>query len=349
MPCIDAYRDAHARGLPYPDETAVSTTAASEAPFSPDWKQSFSVTLSFADGSHARTHAIQASLRPYRPTYFHLWQLKTFWHSTKIVEDDLEVHSFEDMETVPAVDVNLAQDDVKLVVQEMNNFRNEFLDSLQGDNDITKFWLRKTKKPVLAVLLVSARNGNPVLYRGTNMEVSMPTGSLCAERNVIGTALASNPALKREDLKMVAVLAVPLHQMQQEMVRPPNMPRSTSLASYSSVQEEETDWVIPIQEGAHGMTVEKISTQESVPVFHVGDAADFTPRSSPPGTPVRRITLYSQAHEVGAHLDEAKPIMGMGRSKKLKKTVLVHSVKVHYVCSNVVIARSIFFLLSFFH
>lgn len=37
-----------------------------------------------------------------------------------------------------------------------------------------------------------------------------PTGSLCAERNVIGTALAANPGLRREDLMMVAVLSVPI-------------------------------------------------------------------------------------------------------------------------------------------
>ena len=52
--------------------------------FDPDWKQTFSVTLSFADGAPARTHAIQSALRPYRPTYFHFWQLKTFWHESKI-------------------------------------------------------------------------------------------------------------------------------------------------------------------------------------------------------------------------------------------------------------------------
>jgi hypothetical protein len=52
--------------------------------FDPDWKQTFSVTLSFADGAAARTHAIQSALRPYRPSYFHFWQLKTFWHESKI-------------------------------------------------------------------------------------------------------------------------------------------------------------------------------------------------------------------------------------------------------------------------
>jgi hypothetical protein len=39
------------------------------------------------------------------------------------------------------------------------------------------------------------------------MEVSMPTGSLCAERNVIGTALSDDITLRREDIKMVAVYA----------------------------------------------------------------------------------------------------------------------------------------------
>lgn len=322
MPCINAYRDAHARGLPYPDEN-ISQTAQGTA-FSTDWKQSFSITLSFADGSHARTHAIQTALRPYRPRYFHFWQLKTFWHDTKIVQDDLEVHSFEDMETVPAMDVNLAQDDVKLVVQEMNTFRSYFLDTMQSENDISQFWLRKTKKPVLAVLLVSGKDGKPILYRGTNMEVSMPTGSLCAERNVIGTALASNPGLKREDLRMVAVLAVPV-----DFERPYNMRRSSSLASYSSVLEEETDWVLPTRDATEAIKAAANSklTEEAVPMYDESDPplVDLTPSSTPPGTPVRRITLYSQAQ--GTQLDKTKPIMGLGRPKQ-RRTVLVHSAEV---------------------
>jgi hypothetical protein len=35
----------------------------------------------------------------------------------------------------------------------------------------------------------------------------MPTGSLCAERNVIGTALAADMTLRRQDLKLIAVFA----------------------------------------------------------------------------------------------------------------------------------------------
>jgi cytidine deaminase len=89
---------------------------------------------------------------------------------------------------------------IQAVVQEIKAFSAEMTQTQQqGNHDLSKFWLRKTHKPVLAVLLVQSPGAKePTLYRGTNMEVSMPTGSLCAERNVIGTALQPT-GLKRED------------------------------------------------------------------------------------------------------------------------------------------------------
>lgn len=236
VPVVDSYRDAHARCEPYPDEkTDDKVTSTSERhPFNPDWRQSVSVTYSFADGSAARSHAIQASLRPYRPTYCHFWQLKTFWHESKITDEDIEVHSFEEMETVPAMAVDQTSDTVMTVVNEMKAFRKEFLETLKdgGRSDLKTFWLRKTKKPVLAVLLVQKPGGKHILYRGTNMEVSMPTGSLCAERNVIGTALANDPGLKREDLLMVAVLSVQLpEETPKRYLPPPGPPLCQPIAS----------------------------------------------------------------------------------------------------------------------
>jgi hypothetical protein len=64
MPKIHAYRDAHAKGLPYPHESMSSAAATLEAvphdaPFHEDWRDSFTTTLSWADGSNARTYAIQ--------------------------------------------------------------------------------------------------------------------------------------------------------------------------------------------------------------------------------------------------------------------------------------------------
>mmetsp|Transcript_7025 Transcript_7025/g.16230 ORF Transcript_7025/g.16230 Transcript_7025/m.16230 type:complete len:889 (+) Transcript_7025:175-2841(+) len=250
MPKVDQYRDAHARGQPYPDEIVAGSNAApvEYKPFNPDWRQSVSLTYSFADGSAARSHAIQSALRRYRPAYFHFWQLKTFWHETKVTDEDIEVHSFEEMETTPAIAFDQTSDEVSRVTVEMKAFRKEFLQSVKegGRSDLREFWLRKTRKPVLAVLLVQKPNHEPVLYRGTNMEVSMPTGSLCAERNVIGTALASDPGLKREDLKMVAVLSVrmPKDRTYRNILPPPGgmsfcQPTATATSSSDLAKEVE--------------------------------------------------------------------------------------------------------------
>ncbi|CAM9756738.1 unnamed protein product [Chrysoparadoxa australica] len=181
------------------------------ATYGGDWSDMFHITLSFADGAPARILSMNASLRYYKPSYMHIWELKSFWKDGSLSEDDVEVHTFEDMETVPPVlasEIAQADHNCSLVINEMRQLRDDFLNIAMGQpNDLASFWLRKTKKPVLAVLLVQ-HAGGVKLYRGTNMEVSMPTGSLCAERNVIGTALAQDLALRRQDLKMVAVLAM---------------------------------------------------------------------------------------------------------------------------------------------
>ena len=154
------------------------------------WSSLLRVTMSFADGSSARINAINAALRIYRPSYLHFWQLKRFWHQGIISEEDVEAHSFEEIATSPAMRASQVPSEFQLVVEEMKRFKSEFDDIRRlpaSENDLASFWLRKTKKPVLAVLLVKKADGRLKLFRGTNMEVSMPTGSLCAERNVSQT------------------------------------------------------------------------------------------------------------------------------------------------------------------
>ena len=77
------------------------------------------------------------------------------------------------------------------------------------DNELATFWLRKTRQPVLAVLCVRKPGGRPLFYRSMNLEVSMPTGSLCSERAAISQALAADPGLRRGDIRAVAVLSLP--------------------------------------------------------------------------------------------------------------------------------------------
>jgi len=49
-----------------------------------EWKEHMRVSLSFADGSSARISAINASMRYYRPSYMHFWQLKSFWREQMV-------------------------------------------------------------------------------------------------------------------------------------------------------------------------------------------------------------------------------------------------------------------------
>lgn len=175
------------------------------------WKAHFHVTIAYTDGPPARLSALNASLRIYEPSYLHIWQLKTFWHERKLSMADVDFHSFENIEASPTIAYAQADAMTQLLIKEMRTFRDQFLDG-QVDSEVTSFWLRKSKKPVLAVLLVEKtdQDGSTqlVVHRGMNCEVSMPTGSLCAERNAIGSALAQDPTLKRRALKMIGVLGL---------------------------------------------------------------------------------------------------------------------------------------------
>ena len=176
LPRIQEYRDAHAKGLLYPDEVdnlppSHVNISDKHRPFSTEWRKSFFITLSFADGSPARNHAIQAALRTFKPMYYHFWQLKTFWHESKIVNSDIEVHSFEEMETLPPVETNQLHGRplVKKVVDEMKRFRDDFTrilsDASEGSDDIRSFWLRKSK-----YYLGRKRTGSRKTYRSVRMQ-----------------------------------------------------------------------------------------------------------------------------------------------------------------------------------
>eukprot|EP01038_Epipyxis_sp_PR26KG_P015957 gene15957-21652_t len=202
LPVIDGYRDKLA-----------------EHDISGKWKENMGLTISFADGSSARISAINACLKYYRPAYMHFWQLKRFWRENKVCENDIECHSYEEIATEPALTINKENKldtNLSSIVEEMKQFKSDISTSIaaaNGNHDLLNFWLRKSKKLVLSVLMVQKKGEDkPRLFRGTNMEVSMPTGSLCAERNVIGSALASDITLTRKDIKMIAVYSASISE-----------------------------------------------------------------------------------------------------------------------------------------
>ena len=137
-----------------------------------------------------------------------MWQLKTFWHEHRMLGDDLHIQDFESIETKPALCIDKLSPDVYLIVQEMCRHRDNIRQP-QNKGELFSFWLRKSHKLVLSVLMLRrTSDAAPLFFRGINVEVSLPTGSLCSERNVIGTALAHDPTIRRKDFSMIAVLSL---------------------------------------------------------------------------------------------------------------------------------------------
>lgn len=179
------------------------------------WKQHFTVTLLLSSGAPARVTALSSALRQYTPSYLHFHELKTFWHEGLMRQEDLEAHSFDNVNATPPVrDVDLSATEYAVVEEMRAHYRafSRIRDGAAGDagHELASFWLRKSRKPVLAVVAVQQPGDRLRLHRGMNMEVSMPTGSLCAERNAVGVALACTPSLKRAHIKAVAVLSATL-------------------------------------------------------------------------------------------------------------------------------------------
>jgi len=101
------------------------------------------------------------------------------------------------------VDEIAGTDPVKRLTKEMMEYSASY-----GEGTSDLFFHRKSHRVVLAVLHLEL-DGKSVYVRGINSEVSLPTGSICAERTAIVKARADYPNLKRKDMKGIAVLEVP--------------------------------------------------------------------------------------------------------------------------------------------
>mmetsp|Transcript_1544 Transcript_1544/g.2830 ORF Transcript_1544/g.2830 Transcript_1544/m.2830 type:complete len:447 (-) Transcript_1544:54-1394(-) len=71
----------------------------------------------------------------------------------------------------------------RIALEDLRHYIQEFQARPQDD-----FWHRKSKKPVLSVVVCCRKDGQLECFRGMNTEVSLPAGSLCAERAAIARA-----------------------------------------------------------------------------------------------------------------------------------------------------------------
>jgi cytidine deaminase len=216
--------------------------------FGDKYPSRFHLMISLLNGAVARNQALNASLRQFNPDFLHIPDSKFFWHGfpnvSQLWDNEVELLRFETSEINPPVDLAELDTDGRLLVLEMIKHKAKLeeavLSSLPStprsgkrsnvapdstrvtplekqkkqhkQNELESFWLRKTKQPVLSVLMTQKEGeASPKFYCGINIEVSMPTGSLCAERSAIGNALATDPTLRRSDMKMIAVLSMTLN------------------------------------------------------------------------------------------------------------------------------------------
>ena len=240
-------------------------------PYSSSWASRFKVAVTSGDGAPARVAALQRSLRVYKPTGVHVWQPKTFWQYRVLSKDDVEVLPFDVTETIPPIPISQQVDgDIRRLVDETKRLRDHFYnDIVHKPNDIAAFWHRKSKKVVIAVLLVRKSPDDPGrLYHGVNLEVSMPTGSLCAERCAIGAALADDLSLIRSALKLIAVLGLHL---------PPDLPDDDATSTTTTV--ESSPRILPRSSSTRKRKVSKLlqDDDDPQPQAHNDETTDHPP------------------------------------------------------------------------
>lgn len=183
-----------------------------------DWVQRFRVFLSANTGTIATISAMLEGLRSHRPALVHIptayaWPEDA---SGQILPPRATVLSNDELTQRPPRNATELSDEAHLLaVREMRHWRSVFVQSrpkraAEKDQDAEHvFWFRKGRKEVLALLVVrDPDTGKLSSHRGVNIEVSLPTGTLCAERNAIGTAFAAAPGLRRQDILAVAVLSL---------------------------------------------------------------------------------------------------------------------------------------------
>lgn len=111
----------------------------------------------------------------------------------------------------------------------------------------------------------------------------MPTGSLCAERNVIGSALADDLTLKRHHIKMVAVLSVSLTPFEETPTSPVNMSFSERKRTISNAAEYPDEEEMRGEGGSHSLAAHMAAPMS--PSTHRRTSSDMTVGSPPYGTP----------------------------------------------------------------
>lgn len=187
-----------------------------------DWQDHFSVFLSANTGTVSIISAMLEGVRPHRPSLVHIRDAYRWPERDGVPalpEARLLDHDhYAQRPARPAKQVD--EEAAQFAIRQMRAWMKEYTQQRpvragamtpdgQPPDPEDAFWFRKGQKEVLAVLVVRDRGtGTLHAHRAVNLEVSLPTGTLCAERNAIGSAFAARPKMRRGDIEAVAVLSL---------------------------------------------------------------------------------------------------------------------------------------------
>ena len=191
------------------------------------WRSAFKLYLSMSTGTTLMISAISLTFAEWSPKVQtiskarHLLQCTPTHPSMAYKPITQELASIKEWVQVGEDQLNEAS---SLAVREVRQWREDYLEQrqmrpeeLKVSDEEAVFFHRKGLKEVLCVVVICDRHGvegeagQLIAIRGINLEVSLPTGTLCAERNAIGSALCRFPQLERSDIKAVAVLSLDEH------------------------------------------------------------------------------------------------------------------------------------------
>lgn len=185
--------------------------------FGEDWERQFEVYVSANTGTIAAISSVLEGLRHHKPSLVHIPAAYVWPEEGSGVPGlpSATVLSNDELTQRPAREAEEIGDEAHAcAIREMRRWRAEFVRArpTRADENTDAdqmFWFRKGKKEVLALLVTKCPvTGALASHRGVNIEVSLPTGTLCAERNAIGSAFATRPDLRRQDILAVAVLSL---------------------------------------------------------------------------------------------------------------------------------------------
>ena len=184
------------------------------------WAEHFDVTLSVNTGTTAVIAGLVRGTEEFKPSMMHVSEARRWPEDSRGLPRSFKAEDLgrDDVRQAPAVPLSEFREDpvVQLACEAMRDWRTRYREARPdapteaNRRNEDQFWFRKGTQEVLAVIVVRDQNdpSGMRVFAGVNLEVSLPTGTLCAERNTIGTAFASMPRLERKDFLAVAVLGL---------------------------------------------------------------------------------------------------------------------------------------------